>query len=112
MPRARRVEVGFELLVIGFAGLVALAVLSAIGGLAAFILWLVVLPFRLLAFVFKGLVALLFIPLFLVIGLVVAAAVGLPVLLFVLLPVMPLVLLMAGIVWLAKKGVGRAAATR
>lgn len=101
----------FELLAVGFAALVALAVVSAIGGLAAVILWLVLLPFRIIGFVFKGLAALLFLPFFLVIGLVLVAVVGLPILLLVLLPALPIVLLFAAIVWLARKGFSRPAAT-
>lgn len=95
----------FELLTLG---LVAVAVMAAVG-LVAMLLWLVLLPFRMLAFIFKGLLALLFLPFFALIGLVIAALVGIPLLFVVLLPLAPVALLFVFIWWLAKRGVQKAA---
>jgi hypothetical protein len=93
-----------ELLGIGLAGLVAIAVLSAIGGLVALLLWVVTLPFRLLGFAFKLLGALLMLPLLLVGGLLLAVVVGVPLLLALVLPALPIVLLAWLIWWLAHRG--------
>ena len=102
----------FELLAVGFAAVVVLAVVSALFGLAALAFWVVLLPFRLLGFVFKALGALLFLPIFLVLGIILAAVVGLPLLFVVLVPALPIVLLVAGIWWLAKRGVSPTAPAR
>ena len=101
----------FSLLALAFAAFVVLVVVSALFGVAALLFWLVLLPFRLLGFVFKLLGAVLFLPFFLLIGLVLAAFVGLPLLFVALLPAIPVVLLVAAIWWLAKRGVRHAAPT-
>jgi len=101
----------FELLAVGFAGFVALAVIGALLGVASLVVWLVLLPFRLVGFVFKMLGALLFLPFLLLGGGLIAAVVGLPLLFVVLLPLAPLVLLIAGIWWLAKRSFGHTAPT-
>lgn len=93
-----------ELLAIGLAGLVLLAVLGAIGGLVALVLWLVLLPFRILGFAFKLLGALLMLPLLLVGGILLAVFVGVPLLFTVLLPALPIVLLAWLIWWLVRRG--------
>ena len=102
----------FGLLGLGFAALVVLAVVSALFGLAALLFWLVLLPFRLLGFVFKLLGAILFLPIFLVIGLLIAACVGLPLLFVALVPALPVVLLVGIIWWLAKRTVHPTAQAR
>jgi hypothetical protein len=102
----------FELLALGFAALVVLAVVSALFGIAALLFWIVLLPFRLLGFAFKALGALLFLPVVLVVGLVAVAVVGVPLLLVALLPAIPLALLVVGIWWLAKRGVRSASPAR
>ena len=93
-----------ELLAIGLAGLVALAVLGAIGGLVALVLWLVLLPFRILGFAFKLLGALLMLPFLLFGGILLAVLVGIPLLFTVLLPALPIVLLAWLIWWLVRRG--------
>lgn len=93
----------FELLAVGFAAFVVLAVLGALFGLAALVFWVILLPFRLIGFVFKALGALLFLPVLLLVGGVIAALVGLPLLFVVLVPAMPLVLVVLAIWWLAKR---------
>ncbi len=101
----------FGLLAVGFAGFVALAVIGALLGLATLVVWLILLPFRLLGFVFKLLGALLFLPVMLLVGGVVGAVVGIPLLFVVLLPMLPLVLIIAGIWWLTKRSIGHTAPT-
>ncbi len=93
-----------ELLAVGLAALVVIAVLSAVGGLVALLLWLVMLPFRLLGFAFKLLGALLMLPLLAVGGVVLAIFVGVPLLLAVALPVVPFALLAWLIWWLMHRG--------
>jgi len=102
----------FGLLALGFAAFVVFAVVSALFGVAAMIFWIVLLPFRLLGFAFKALGALLFLPVLLTVGLVIAALVGIPLLLMALLPALPVVLLVAAIWWLAKRGFRQAAPVR
>ena len=68
------------LLALGFAAFVVFAVVSALLGVAAFVFWVVLLPFRLLGFAFKALGALLFLPAMLIGGLLLAAIVGIPLL--------------------------------
>jgi hypothetical protein len=102
----------FELLALGFAAFVVFAVVSALFGVAAFVFWIVLLPFRLLGFAFKALGALLFLPALLIGGLVIAALVGIPLLFVALLPALPIVALVALVWWLAKRGVHSAAPVR
>lgn len=102
----------FGLLALGFAAFVVIAVVSALFGIAAMVFWIVLLPFRLLGFAFKALGALLFLPVLLIAGLVIAALVGIPLLLMALLPALPVVLLVAAIWWLAKRGFHPAAPVR
>ncbi len=93
-----------ELLGIGLAGLVAIAVLSAIGGLVALVLWVVTLPFRLLGFAFKLLGALLMLPLLALGGFLMVVILGVPLLFALVLPALPIVLLVWLIWWLAHRG--------
>jgi len=92
-----------ELLGIGLAGLVAIAVLSAIGGLVALVLWVVTLPFRLLGFAFKLLGALLMLPLLALGGFLMVVILGVPLLFALVLPALPIVLLAWLIWWLAHR---------
>ncbi len=102
----------FELLALGFAAFVVIAVVSALFGVAALVFWVVLLPFRLLGFVFKALGALLFLPVLLIGGLVLGALIGIPLLLAALVPALPIVLLVALVWWLARRGVHPAASAR
>ncbi len=102
----------FGLLGLGFAAFVILAVVSLLFGLASLVFWLFLLPFRLLGFAFKLLGAILFLPFFLLVGLVIAACVGIPLLFVALLPALPIVLLVLGIWWLTKRGMHRTAQAR
>ena len=89
------------LLALAVVGFVVLAVLGLAASLAAMLWWVVLLPFRLLGFVFKllaGVLALPFLALFAVIGALIFAS-GL-VIFFV--PLLPFALLAAGIWWLMK----------
>ena len=89
-----------ELLAVGLAAFVLIAVLGAIGGLVALVLWLVMLPFRILGFAFKLLGALLMLPFLLLGGLLL----GIPLLFAVLLPALPIVLLAWLVWWLVRRG--------
>jgi hypothetical protein len=101
-----------EFLVLGMIAVVLLAVFGALWSLAAMVCWLVFLPFRLLAFVFKGLTLLLVLPVLLIAGLIAAAAIGLPLLLVLFVTAGPFVLLFLLIAWLAKRGTHHAAPAR
>ena len=85
----------FELLVLAFAIGVALAVV-------ALLCWVFVIPFQLLALVFKGLAVLLVLPFLLVIGIIAAALFGVGFLLFAI-PALPLLLIVGAIWWLARR---------
>ena len=90
-----------------FAGL---AVLSALAGAVSLVFWVVLLPFRLLGLVFRGIAFLLFLPILLLVGGGIVLVVGLPILLTLLVIAAPAVLFALAIVWLAKKALRRAAA--
>ncbi len=97
--------------VLGAVGLLAgLIVMSALAGVVSLVFWVVLLPFRLLGFVFRGLAFLLFLPFLLLLGGGLMFLVGLPILLTVLVAAAPAVLFVLAIVWLAKKTLRRAAA--
>jgi hypothetical protein len=89
-----------ELLAVGLAAFVLIAVLGAIGGLVALVLWLVMLPFRILGFAFKLVGALLMLPFLLLGGLLL----GIPLLFALLLPALPSVLLARLVWWLVRRG--------
>jgi len=88
-----------ELLVVGFAGLILLSVFGLVAAVASMLWWAIALPFKLLAFAFKGLAAILALPfmlLFGVLGLGLFGVLGLGLfgvgLLALALPALPLVL--------------------
>ena len=101
-----------EIVALGVVAIVLLAAFGALWSLAALICWLLFLPFKLLAFVFKGLAMLLVLPFLLVGGLILGAVIGLPLLLVLVVTVGPFVLLFLGIAWLARRGVRHAAPAR
>lgn len=101
----------FIVSVLGAVGaLVGLIVLSALAGVLSLVFWVVLLPFRLLGLVFRGLAFLLFLPFLLLLGGGLVLLLGLPILLTVLVAAAPAVLLVLAIVWLAKKTMRRATA--
>lgn len=92
-----------ELLVLGvlaFAGLVILGVLSAV---ASLLFGLVLLPFKLLGLMFKGVGFLFALPFLALGGFVLLLVVGVGLVAF-LLPLLPVVLLIAALVWLFRRG--------
>jgi len=89
----------FEMMVLGFVGLVALVVVGLFASLLAFVCWIVFLPFQILGWLFKGLGALLALPFVLLFGIAGAVIFGFGALLF-LAPVLPLLLVVALIWWL------------
>ncbi len=102
----------FGLLALGFAAFVVLAVVSTLFGAIALVFWLVLLPFRLLGFVFKALGALFLLPILLIFGLLIGTVVGIPLLFVALVPALPVVLLVLAIAWLARRGARSAAPAR
>lgn len=97
--------------VLGAIGVLAgLAILSALAGVVSLVFWVVLLPFKLLGLVFRGIAFLLLLPVLLLLGGGVVFLVGLPILLTLLVIAVPAVLLALAIVWLAKQTMRRAAA--
>jgi len=95
--------------VLGAVGVLAsVIILSALAGVVSLVFWVVLMPFRLLGLVFRGLAFLLFLPFLLLLGGGLAFLVGIPILLAVLTAAAPVVLLVLAIVWLAKKTMHRA----
>jgi hypothetical protein len=93
----------FELMALAGVGLLLLALVGALASVAALVCWLLFLPFKLLAFVFKGLSVLLLLPLLLIVGLAGGIAVGIPLLIVLAITVGPFVLLFLGLAWLARR---------
>ena len=91
-----------ELLVGGMLLVASLVILGVIVSMLSFVFWLVLLPFKLLAFLFQGLAALLLLPFLLMLGFVGLLVFGVGLVAF-LLPALPLVLLALGIWWLMKR---------
>lgn len=91
-----------ELVVGGALLLAALVFLGVIGFVVSLVFSLIILPFKLLGFLLKGVMALLLLPVLLVLGLVVALVFGAGMIAF-LVPALPLVLLGLGIWWLVKR---------
>ena len=97
--------------VLGAMGALAgLVILSALAGIVSLVFWVVLLPFRLLGLVFRGIAFLLFLPFLLLLGGGILFVVGLPILLTLLVVAAPAILFAVAIVWLARKTVHRAAA--
>ncbi len=90
--------------------LITMVVLGSLLAAAGVVIWALFLPFRLLGFLFRSLAFLLFLPFTLVIGLGILLVIGLPLLLTVGIFAAPAILLMLGVVWLARRAVRRAAA--
>lgn len=88
---------GLVALVLGFTALLVLGVLA---GVFALVLGLITLPFRILGFGIKLVLGLLFLPFILILGLV-GLGFGL---LGLAIRALPLILLIAGIVWLVRRG--------
>lgn len=92
----------FGLLSVAILLAVGIAVLGVFWAIAALVCWLFVLPFKLLALVFKGLALLMLAPLLLAVAAGAALLFGAGLLAF-LAPAIPFVLLVAAIVWLARR---------
>lgn len=92
----------FTLLALGAIGFVIVAALALLGSLAALVLWVFVLPFKLLAFVFRGLAGLLALPFLLVFGIIGAVLFAAGMFAFFV-PALPFVLLGMGIWWLMRR---------
>ncbi len=98
----------FELLVMGAVGLAVLSVIGLFGAIASLVCWVLVLPFKLLGLVFRGLGLLLALPFLMIAGLLGAILFGAG-LLFFLIPLLPIALLVAAAWWLVNRR-GRPAA--
>ena len=90
--------------------LVSLAVLGVLAGLVSLVFWVVLLPFRILGLVFRGLAFLLFLPFLLLLGGGIAFLVGIPILLALMVAAAPAVLFVLAIVWLVRRSFRRAPA--
>jgi hypothetical protein len=91
-----------ELLVGGVLLVAALVVFGVIGFVFSLVFSLLVLPFKLIGFLFKGMAALLLVPALLVLGLVGMLVLGAG-MIALLLPAVPLVLIGLGIWWLVRR---------
>ena len=91
-----------ELVVGGAIAFAALVFLGVVGAVVSLVFSLVLLPFKLLGFLFKGVAALLLVPFALVLGLVGFLVFGAGILVL-LVPAFPLVLLALGVWWLVKR---------
>ena len=91
-----------ELVVLGVLGMAALLVFGVLGAIAAFVWWIVVLPFKLLGLMFRGAAVLLALPFLLIAGFIGLLVFGAGVLAFMM-PALPLVLLILGVVWLVRR---------
>jgi len=80
----------------------ALLVFGVLAAVAAFVWWIVVLPFKLLGLVFRGAAVLLALPFLLIAGFIGLLVFGAGVLAFMM-PALPLVLLILGVVWLVRR---------
>ncbi|TMQ52273.1 MAG: hypothetical protein E6K73_03315 [Candidatus Eisenbacteria bacterium] len=91
-----------ELVVLGVLGMAVLLVFGVLAAVAAFVWWIVVLPFKLLGLVFRGAAVLLALPFLLIAGFIGLLVFGAGVLAFMM-PALPLVLLILGVVWLVRR---------
>jgi hypothetical protein len=98
-----------ELAVAGALALAALVFLGLIWAVVSLVFSIVLIPFKLIGFLLRGVAALLLVPFMLALGLVGFLVFGAGMLLF-LVPAFPLVLIALGIWWLVKRG--RQPATR
>jgi hypothetical protein len=92
----------FEVMALGVIALAAVIIFGVLGAIAALVCWILVLPFKLLGLIFRGFAVLLALPLILAAGIFGFTVFGVG-LLFFLIPVVPLLLLVAAIMWLAKR---------
>ncbi len=81
-------------------GFTALLVFGVLAGVFALVFGLITLPFRILGLGIRLVLGLLFLPILFVLG-IIGVGFGL---VGLLLPVMPLLLIVAGIVWLTRRG--------
>jgi len=93
----------FGLVALMVTMLVGAAVVGLLWAAVSLVCWVLFMPFHLLRFAFHGLAALFALPFVILVLAFVALVVGLPLLLAVALPLAPLVLLVALIVWLARR---------
>jgi hypothetical protein len=99
-----------ELLVFAVAATAVLAIVGAVAAVFGFVLWVVLLPFRLIGLAVKGILFLFTLPLMLVFGLI-ALVVGGMGLTFLLVPALPFVLIVLGAIWLVRRNRPRAPVT-
>jgi hypothetical protein len=92
----------FTLLALFVAAVVLVSVFGLLASVAALVLWLVTLPFRILAWVFKGFAGLLALPFLLVFAVLGVAFLAAGMVVF-LVPLVPFALLAAAIWWLVHR---------
>jgi len=98
-----------ELLVLGSLAYVALFVVAVLASVFGLVMWLVLLPFRILGWIFKGLALIVALPFVALFGVAAAIALGAGVLMF-LIPFFPIALIVLGAWWLVRR-TQRSAAT-
>jgi len=97
-----------ELVVLGVLAFCAFVVFGALFCAASMVGWILVLPFRLVGWLFRGLGLLVALPLFIIVMVVGALVLGVgAVIAFV--PIIPIVLLALGVAWLVRRVVQRPA---
>ena len=94
-----------ELVALVVLVLAIMTVVGIVGSIAALVCWLVVLPFKLLGLVFKGIALVLALPFILIAGLIGMLIFGTGVI-FALLPALPIVLFVLAVVWLVRRAHG------
>lgn len=92
----------FELLVLGIVGLVLIAGFGLLAAVASLIWWVVALPFKLAALVFKGLAAVLLLPFMLLFGVIGFVLFGAGLVAFFV-PALPILLIVALVVALFRR---------
>jgi hypothetical protein len=91
----------FGLLGLGALAFIGIAVIGLLASVAALVCWLVVFPFRLLGFVFRGFAWLLALPFLILFGVLGVALFAAGLLAFFI-PVLPFVAIIALVVWLMR----------
>ena len=99
----------FELIGVASVLLVGLVLVGLAWAALSLFFGLVLLPFKLLGLMFRGLAALLALPFLLIFGLAALILFGAGALVFLLLPLLPLALVVLAVILLARRGRGAGA---
>ena len=108
-PAEERETAMAELILVGFVGLLLMAVFGVFAAVFSLLWWVITLPFRLLAFTFKGLAALLVLPFLVIFAVLGGLLFGAGVLAFAV-PALPF-LLIGLVLWALLRKRDRSSAT-